>query len=84
QTSSFIFAAEKLAPSGFCPEKGLPRYACAEFFFGSKIASANFSAALRKLEIEPYKIYRKKSEEFFFNKSDNFWQKDIDTLFYIL
>ncbi len=32
QTSSFIFAAEKLAPSGFCPEKRLPRYACAEFF----------------------------------------------------
>jgi len=43
QTLSFIFAVEKLAPNGFCPEKRLPRYpfghaertcyaVCAEFF----------------------------------------------------
>ncbi|HBB13346.1 MAG TPA: hypothetical protein DCZ76_03610 [Treponema sp.] len=53
-----------MAPSGFCPEKRLPRYpfghaertcydVCAEFFSVQKIASANFSAALRKLEIGP-------------------------------
>ncbi|HBB14108.1 MAG TPA: hypothetical protein DCZ76_07510 [Treponema sp.] len=32
QISSFILVTTKLAPSDFCPEKRLPRYACAEFF----------------------------------------------------
>ena len=72
----FYICSRKIGSQRFLPRKkasALPlrarrthllRRVC-RIFFGSKIASANFSAALRKLEIEPYKFIERKVKIFF-------------------
>ncbi|MBQ5433386.1 MAG: hypothetical protein IIU30_08060, partial [Treponema sp.] len=78
----FYICSRKIGSQRFLPRKKASALRLCRIFFGSKIASANFSAALRKLEIEPYKIYRKKSEDFFLTKAIIFGKR-ILTLYFI-
>ncbi|MBQ4024637.1 MAG: hypothetical protein II611_04525 [Treponema sp.] len=49
----FYVCSRKIGSQRFLPRKKASALRLCRIFFGSKIASANFSAALRKLEIEP-------------------------------
>ncbi|MBQ2571099.1 MAG: hypothetical protein II579_01385, partial [Treponema sp.] len=54
--------SRKIGSQRFLPRKKASALRLCRIFFGSKIASANFSAALRKLEIGPniYKFFLQK------------------------
>ncbi|MBQ3650038.1 MAG: hypothetical protein II957_07535, partial [Treponema sp.] len=53
----FYICSRKIGSQRFLPRKKASALRLCRIFFGSKIASANFSAATRKLEIVPDNTY---------------------------